>query len=782
METIFAKALYDNTAETPDELAFHKGDVVVVIQKTVEGSLGWWKCSLHGREGLAPANRLRLLSPSESIYQTPRPSEANPTYELMDGGYKVPSATNIVHNPELFPSQERNHSLNKMIHDASRPSPPGTLYAVPSLGRKSSLFTPVSPRPMVRKMSAAEIQKRYEIMDNSKCKKEVYAVPHTPSKDCNYDVPVPSKNVQHLKQVPSCSTLPTPRKLEQIYDVPVAPEKALVARGFYGTMPAKGTSSGKDLYDTPPPCVRPSVVPGGVLYDIPKCSEEAQQKKDFTRPEEEGIYDVPPSIKQIQPTVNGLTVPNQTIKHQGNFENVSKPLEYRCKAGPGPDHPLGRSSWGRKIMLSRELQERGEKNIGDEVKNGKLVSVSENQRNSTVSTTSTTSSSSSSSRSSCDSRMFSSPSPEPLREVTLSPEEAAQRLLQLQETVCRAVPKLMNFVSSHWRSREHLSQHLQEIRASSEHVANSVTSFLSFALDIRGNAQRLTDCNLQTRLLKQLSIVEDSGLILQTSVSALGGLGWSLDVLAQDHKQPHSPDQLERFVMVARTLPEDVKRLVSIINANSKLLFRNSSKEPEMSKDTTPPHARKSPSKNKPLQDTHGDEDYVQLQTKTEFEKQQQSEAKSNKKLDKIGENEKKQVSKPEPTCPESTSQQPCKTIVSDHCHLRLYFGAIKKAIAVFVASLEEQNPPEKFISHSKLVIMAGQRLIDTLFSEAQSRQDNQELLYKSNHLCALLKQLAVATKKAALHFPDQVALQEAKDFARELAQRAHHFRMSLDI
>lgn len=100
----------------------------------------------------------------------------------------------------------------------------------------------------------------------------------------------------------------------------------------------------------------------------------------------------------------------------------------------------------------------------------------------------------------------------------------------------------------------------------------------------------------------------------------------------------------------------------------------------------------------------------------------------------------------------------------------------------MFVASLEEQNPPEKFISHSKLVIMAGQRLIDTLFSEAQSRQDNQELLYKSNHLCALLKQLAVATKKAALHFPDQVALQEAKDFARELAQRAHHFRMSLDI
>lgn len=138
------------------------------------------------------------------------------------------------------------------------------------------------------------------------------------------------------------------------------------------------------------------------------------------------------------------------------------------------------------------------------------------------------------------------------------------------------------------------------------------------------------------------------------------------------------------------------------------------------------------------------------------------------------------QNSKPEPSSPDSTSQQPCKPVISDHC--RLYFGAMKKAIAVFVSSLEEQQPPEKFISHSKLVIMVGQRLIDTIFGEAQSRQDSQELLHKSNHLCALLKQLAVATKKAALHFPDQVAIQEAQDFAKELAQRTHHFRMSLDI
>ncbi|CAL8336991.1 unnamed protein product [Merluccius merluccius] len=114
--------------------------------------------------------------------------------------------------------------------------------------------------------------------------------------------------------------------------------------------------------------------------------------------------------------------------------------------------------------------------------------------------------------------------------------------------------------------------------------------------------------------------------------------------------------------------------------------------------------------------------------------------------------------------------------------HCRLYFGALQKAIGGFVSSLCCGQPPEQFISHSKLVIMVGQRLVNTLYKEARSTDARQSLLCKSNHLCALLKQLAVATKKAALHFPDKQALQEAHDFAKELAQRAQHFRSSLEL
>lgn len=116
LQTLYARALYDNTAETEDELAFRKGDIIIVLGKNA-GSIGWWRCSFHGRQGLAPANRLAPLSPAEAeklytklsaqrdflsnhshqnIYQTPnatKPPE-NSVYEDMNTIYKVPHQAN----------------------------------------------------------------------------------------------------------------------------------------------------------------------------------------------------------------------------------------------------------------------------------------------------------------------------------------------------------------------------------------------------------------------------------------------------------------------------------------------------------------------------------------------------------------------------------------------------------------------------------------------------------------------------------------------------------------
>lgn len=107
------------------------------MDQNTTGTSGWWMCSLYGRHGLAPANRLRLLPqtgtivPSschiteknklidaktddmiKNIYQIPSVPQlsSSQTYERMDMIYKVPSSpaskspdqSALKHNAEGF--------------------------------------------------------------------------------------------------------------------------------------------------------------------------------------------------------------------------------------------------------------------------------------------------------------------------------------------------------------------------------------------------------------------------------------------------------------------------------------------------------------------------------------------------------------------------------------------------------------------------------------------------------------------------------------------------------
>lgn len=60
-----AKAIYDNIAESVDELAFRKGDILTVIEQNTDGLDGWWLCSLRERqvikESFNPFNILNLI-------------------------------------------------------------------------------------------------------------------------------------------------------------------------------------------------------------------------------------------------------------------------------------------------------------------------------------------------------------------------------------------------------------------------------------------------------------------------------------------------------------------------------------------------------------------------------------------------------------------------------------------------------------------------------------------------------------------------------------------------
>lgn len=439
----------------------------------------------------------------------------------------------------------------------------------------------------------------------------MYAVPPPLHQDPNYDIPIPSATETQQKRISGYSTLPNPQKSEWIYDVPVGPEKQSPPQGSYDTMPSKPVC--RQLYGTCAwPIQKGSPLPS--VYDIPKHSSV-----DIRSPPKElpriPIYDKPPT-KITEESIYVLPPQDEPLTRVlGDPPSDHIPLE--CRVDPNNAHELKRVRLQRMrnflaVTSFHDLPGTGESLVQEDDERGRTLrlTAADSQRISTASSSST---------SSCDSLALSSSSPEPLREVTLSQDEACRRLVDLQESVSRAVPRLMDFVSSHWRRKEHLEKHLKEIKEATEGIASSLTCFLNFALDVKGNAYRLTDANLQTRLYKQLSIVEDSGVILQQTVGALTMAGWPLSTLCQEPEQVQAPDQLDRFVMVARTVPEDIKRLVSIINANGKLLFRPPQKDPEPLNTKGQTETKKGPNRSEQGRDSRAvedDNDYVELQVK----------------------------------------------------------------------------------------------------------------------------------------------------------------------
>ncbi|CAK1586062.1 unnamed protein product [Parnassius mnemosyne] len=104
-----ARALYDNIAESPDELAFRRGDLLTVLEQNTGGSEGWWLCSLRGRQGICPGNRLRIVAgvfdastamhrrrtrTTAPVAHQPMPAQQSPAFTKIEecSHYDVPRA------------------------------------------------------------------------------------------------------------------------------------------------------------------------------------------------------------------------------------------------------------------------------------------------------------------------------------------------------------------------------------------------------------------------------------------------------------------------------------------------------------------------------------------------------------------------------------------------------------------------------------------------------------------------------------------------------------------
>ncbi|XP_051051657.1 embryonal Fyn-associated substrate isoform X2 [Phodopus roborovskii] len=247
-----ARALYDNTAESPQELSFRRGDVLRVLQREGAGGLdGWCLCSLHGQQGIVPANRVKLLPAGPA----PKPSltPAAPTQP----GSSCPTPEHGSEEQEVYvvPPPARPCPASGPVARSCSPSP-DSIYKVPRVNGTQLAV----PRDVL----------------------EVYDVPpsilRTPS-SCPYDSPASF----------SCPLAPTvpqpPGEGETTYDVPLAlkssaePEPDLEWEG--------GREPGPPLYAAPSNLKRASALLN--LYEAP----EELLANGESRDPDEGIYDVP---------------------------------------------------------------------------------------------------------------------------------------------------------------------------------------------------------------------------------------------------------------------------------------------------------------------------------------------------------------------------------------------------------------------------------------------------------------------------------------------------------
>ncbi|KAF0024433.1 hypothetical protein F2P81_023235 [Scophthalmus maximus] len=790
---LMAKALYDNVPESPEELAFRKGDILTVIEQNTGGLEGWWLCSLHGRQGIAPGNRLKLLigpmfdpqSPAAAAAaQSPQGYQQNPGAGSQ-GVYQVP--------PSLqSPQQQSQQGIYQV--------PPGQdVYQVPP---RSTLAAENTPSKVV---TPTRVGQSYTYSPGQHNQQDLYDVP--PSRPQGvYDIPpgqmfsgqhAAARN-QGVYDVPPSQV---DHRTQGVYDIPSSSEG-----------PLKHKQEG--IYDVPPPALTKPAQSPQSHYDFPPNVEPAAHQQHLNTNGNEGIYDVPPSA---------LHSGAGSQKDIYDFPRCKQPSQHKTS-------PTDRD--GSKGIY--DIPGQDARAVGDVTDGVNRLSIS-----STGSTRSSMSTSSSSTGSSSEGRL------------ALDVDAAVQRLYRLQQAVEASVWALHSMAASpHWRTFPFMERHANDVRTVLDRVRAALGDFIVFGRGAAANATSLSDSSLHSKLRRQLGRLEDSQQILLQIYQVLESCSWALNTLAAAGKHHNKSDDLDRFVMVSRTVPDDAKQLASTVGSNAELLFRQTQADGPFSNGSTPDENMSRPltspssdidnygEQTKPFpvpssQDKDNmnnsekcvkswmeDYDYVHLQGKEDFERQQkellekeniikqsqvqlgQEQINQFKKLEqdviKPVENDITQwtsnqhlavtsaspsdsPSAPPPSAPVCARDRQLLGFYSEQCEQ--HFVTLLSAVDAFFGCVSAGQPPRIFVAHSKFVILSAHKLVfigDTLSRQASVPEVANRVMNSSNVLCDLLKTVVAATKTAALNYPNTAAIQEMVDRVTDLSHHSQQFKEQL--
>ncbi|KAH8301951.1 hypothetical protein KR044_001251 [Drosophila immigrans] len=725
-QKLYAKAIYDNYADTQDELPFKKGDILTVIEQDTEGIEGWWLCSLRNQQGLCPGNRLRILNSydsgcfSPSPASSPIPSLAASTAtlnssicsaEIYENGSIISGSTGAGHNADTSSTSSGNCNSNSISNSCQSrgarrswhvspnkvitPQRHGDVYIYNSSSPSSLTGTPRSPHPQTQSQQIYSNQSIYQNLG-------MMGTPNGGSEFETYDIPKPATPVQ-LSFDGATRAVRTPTS-----------GSALGARFDSLKSVAASMSIEEESYDVPRPLLQQQHL------------QQQQQQQQLT----------PSSSASSLLTSDSLSLSFSSSNRSSlaNMPDYDIPRRNPLPVRPHPRPHATTYDFSLPPLLEQEQQQQQQQ-----------------QRNS--------------------SNMQVTAS----KELPLELNSALETLAKLQSQTTLAITRLLSHVVPHWRTRAQLEPNIMELKLDALRLRTALHDLAEFGEGALGNAQRSEDRNLALKLRPLVRALRDANKLIHDTSEALD---WSVEQLARsDDKQScRPPDSLDQLMACAQTLTEDVRSTTSFIQGNASLLFKRQLPTNENGVGVRDSSGSRSSA------EWLEDYDYVAFESKD-------AAAKKNQALrDAIPAGLKTQfdsalkiaecsamgattttVVPTTPTMPKSPEMtDKDKKLVRYYAQqISTHMGNLLQAIDSFLETVEKNQPPKYFIAYGKFVVVSAHNLVtigDNVHRNISKEALREKILHCTNALSEALKTCVLKSKKAAAHFPSGSAVQEMVD------------------
>ncbi|XP_017066409.1 breast cancer anti-estrogen resistance protein 1 isoform X2 [Drosophila eugracilis] len=715
---LYAKAIYDNYADTADELPFKKGDILTVIEQDTDGIQGWWLCSLRNRQGLCPGNRLRVLNSYDSGCFSPSPA-SSPSPSLAASTATLNSSicsAEIYENGSIISEVSSSNSNSGGVICGA-----GAESTTALRGTRRSWH--VSPNKVITPQRHGDVY-IYNCSPNSTNRSGTVAAPSTP----------------HQQQIYSN---------QSIYQ-----NLAMMSSPHQN-----GSGSEFETYDIPKPATPVPLNYDGPRSGLPRTptsnsslGARFESLKSVAASIEEESYDVP------RPLISGSSLVQQQISQMTPSSSVSSLLT-------SDSFSLSLSSSNRSSLAMPDYDVPRRNPLPVRRQQSGLtydfpLPPLQEQEQRLVPTTATVTK---------ELPLELTSALETLAKLQSQTTAAINRLLSFVVPNWRTRAQLEPAIMELKLAALRLRTALHDLAEFGEGALGNATRSedRNLALKLRPLVRALRDAN---------KLIHDSS----ESLDAQGG--WSVEQLARsdDKHSCRPPDALDQLMACAQTLTEDVRSTTSFIQGNASLLFKRQivTDQNGGAATTAIEGSRGSAewledydyvafeSKDAAAKKNQALREAIPASLKTKFDSVIRT-AESSAII--VG----SESIPTTPTAPMTPYKSPemtdkDKKLVRYYAQqISTHMGNLLQAIDSFLETVEKNQPPKFFIAYGKFVVVSAHNLVtigDNVYRNISKEALREKILRCTNSLSDALKTCVSKSKKAAAHFPSGSAVQEMVD------------------